>query len=81
MNNLDKIIDNDIIIITLDNAKDSVIKYINSKDKLYNIKVYSKSELLENIYFSYDEKTINYLINSKNLSRITKKWYGISFYG
>ena len=30
MNNLDKIIDNDIIIITLDNAKDSVIKYINS---------------------------------------------------
>ena len=52
MNNLDKIIDNDIIIITLDNAKDSVIKYINSKDKLYNIKVYSKSELLKNIYFS-----------------------------
>ena len=51
MNNLDKIIDNDIIIITLDNAKDSVIKYINSKDKLYNIKVYSKSELLKNIYF------------------------------
>lgn len=80
MNNLDKIIDNDIIIITLDNAKDSVIKYINSKDKLYNIKVYSKSELLKNIYFSYDEKTINYLINSKNINYDTALMYIKSMY-
>lgn len=60
--NLDEILDDNIILIIPNTSKNSIVKYISSLDKMYNLKIMTFSEVLEHLFFSYDYKTIHYLI-------------------
>ena len=53
-------------LIVTDNKKE-VIDYISSKKKLIQFKVMSLSEFRERFYFSFDLKTIDYLMNKYDL--------------
>ena len=54
------------ILITPFNLKKKVLEYINSLDRLVNIKIISFEELKKKIIFNYDENTILYLIEKYN---------------
>ena len=52
----------DIIICPYD-TKRYLLKKISDEHILYNITFYTKEEFISKYYFSYDLKTINYLMN------------------
>lgn len=62
---IDKIKDNSILVVN-NNIKDKIIEEIRNSNKIINIKFMSLDELRKNYYFSYDEKTIYYLMNKYN---------------
>lgn len=59
--------ENNSVLIIPNNIKNKVIKKINSDDRLHNIKYMSKEELYRSYYFSYDEKTIYYVMKKYNV--------------
>ena len=54
--------DNTIIIVP-NYLKEQTLLYINSTQKLKNIKVMSLKSFIENYFFSYNEQAIYFLIN------------------
>ena len=63
---LDEFLTNDSILVIPNENKDKIIEDIRSNYGLINIKFMSMKELFCSYYFSYDEKTIYYLINKYN---------------
>ncbi|MBQ6494608.1 MAG: PD-(D/E)XK nuclease family protein [Bacilli bacterium] len=57
---------NNTLLIINDNYKDKVINDIRNNNYFLDIKFMSLNEFKNNYYFSYDEKTIYYLINKYN---------------
>ena len=70
---VDKLIENTIKIVK-SNEKDKIIEDIR-KEKIINIKFMTMKELRERFYFSYDEKTIYYLMNKYNYNYDVAKKY------
>ena len=64
---LDFLGDNTIIVCNYSYQKE-ILKEINKRDKLYNIKFFSMNEFINHYYFSYDEKTISYIMKEYNCS-------------
>ncbi len=54
----------DTILIIPNNLKEKVLKYIDSLNKLINVKIFSLDELKKKIYFDYDNKAILYLMDN-----------------
>ena len=75
MKELIKYIDEDTLLIVPNNIKDDVIKYLRDYNNLLNIKIMSIEELVNNLTFTYDEKTIYELMNSKNINYDISKLY------
>lgn len=71
---MEKLKNNTIVITSYEN-KVNILKEINKKDKLINIKFLTKEELLKKYYFSYDEKTIYYLMNKYGYKYEVAKLY------
>lgn len=55
---------NNTILIIPKNIKQKIILYLNSFDKMFDIKIYTIEEFRKRLLFDYDEKTIYYLINN-----------------
>lgn len=66
--------DNQIIICSSDYKK-KILKLLNEHKLLLNIKFFSIREFIDKIDFSYDEKSIYYLINKYNLKPSNAKMY------
>lgn len=54
------------LIICPNETKMKLLKEASSKDKLLNIKFMTKEEYKKIYYFSYDEKTLAYLMKKYN---------------
>jgi len=65
---IEKYLDINNLIITPNCYKKKVIKEINSLDYLVSYKVMDIKEFLNKFFFSYDKKTINYIVNNYNLT-------------
>lgn len=63
-----KDIKEETLLILPSNLKTKVLKRLNSLENLVNIKMISFEELKKEIFFSYDEDTIVYLMDKYNLS-------------
>ena len=68
MEKLEKL-ENNTIIITEYPYKLDLLKKLNKEEKLFNIKFMDMKELIERIYFYYDEKAIYYLMKNYSLKR------------
>ncbi len=66
--------DNDLVI-TENVYKLEILRKLNEKKELINIKFMTQKELLSKYYFSYDEKTIYYLINKYKINESIAKVY------
>ena len=53
------------VLIVKNNIKNKIIEELNNNG-LFNIKVMSLKEVLNKYYFTYDEKTIYYLVSKYN---------------
>ena len=65
--NIDIDLNNKILIIP-NNIKTKVVKNINNLPKLSNVKILTDQEFITNLTIDYNEKSIIYLMNNKNLS-------------
>ena len=65
-NNINNI--NNCILITPLNLKTKVLEYLNSLDRLVNIKILSFEELKKKVLFDYDDRAILYLIENYNFN-------------
>lgn len=68
MNIIENLTEN-TIVITEYKYKLDLLKKLNKEDKLYNIKFMDMKELINKVYFSYDEKAIYYLMKNFSLKR------------
>ena len=59
---------NNKILIIPNNIKTKVVKYINNLPKLSNVKILTDQEFITNLTIDYNEKSIIFLMNNKNLS-------------
>jgi len=66
---------NNTLLIIPNNIKNKVIKKLSSENILLNIKIMSIEEFRNSFYFSYDEKTIYYLMNTYNYKYTIAKEY------
>lgn len=73
--NIDKYLENNIIFIIPNNIKKKLIKYINNKSKMYDIKILTLNEFKKSYFFDYNKKTIKYLMDNYNLNFKTAKEY------
>lgn len=73
LNNL--IIENNTLLIIPNNIKNKVIKKLSSDSILLNIKIMSLDEFKNKFYFSYDEKSIYYLMNKYGYKYTIAKEY------
>lgn len=64
--NFIKDINKDTILIIPNVLKNKVLKYIDTLDKLVNIKIYSLDEIKKHIYFDYNDDAILYLMDKYN---------------
>ena len=62
---VDYLKENNLIITS---NKKKVVKEMNKTNSLIQYKVMTKKEFLDNYCFSYDKKTIKYLIEKENIS-------------
>lgn len=80
-------LENNLLIICPSTYKREILKYLEEKRLMFNIKFMSKEEYIKNYLFDYDEKTINYLVHKgmkvdnaitlvKNLYYIQNREYG-----
>ena len=74
MDFLDKIIDKTIIVCP-SSIKKRVLKEIDKKDKLINVKIYSLEELKRLVFFDYDINAILYLMDKYHYSYDVSKYY------
>ena len=65
---LESYLKNNLILIISNNIKNKIIKYINSLNQMYNIKIMTFNDIKKHLLFDYNEQTIYYLINQKNIS-------------
>ena len=65
MNFLDTI-DEETILIIPNNIKSKILRYIDSLDKLINVKIFDFNEIKCHIFFDYDEEALLYLIDKYN---------------
>ena len=63
--NFDMLLDNSILVVD-NNVKDMVIESIRNTHKLIDVKFMSFLDIKRNFYFSYDDKTIYYMIKKYN---------------
>ena len=63
-----ELIENDMILVLPNNMKENVIKEVSSLDKIYNIKFMSLKELIDSLTFTYDERSIYYLIKKYDMN-------------
>lgn len=63
------------IIICPNDQKKKILNKLSNQDKLFNIKFFTKKEFINNYYFSYNDKTIYYLMNKYNLNIDVVKVY------
>lgn len=59
-------INTDTILIIPNVLKSKVLKYIDTLDRLVNVKMYSLDEIKKHIYFDYSEEAILYLMDKYN---------------
>ena len=71
----DKLAQDNTLIITNDSSRHYLIKNINNLSKIFDIKVITPRELIENYYFKYDERAIYYLINKYHIKYDIAKIY------
>ena len=57
-----------VIFIVPNDFKTDLLKIINKEDSLYDIKIYSLNDLKTKLLFTYDEKTMFYLMKNYNMS-------------
>lgn len=67
--NIIKKLEENAIVITEYTHKIELLKELDKEDKLFNIKFMDMKELINKIYFSYDEKAIYYLMKNYSLKR------------
>ena len=65
---LNELIENNMILVLPNNMKENVIKEVSSLDKIYNIKFMSLKELIDSLTFTYDERSIYYLIKKYDMN-------------
>ena len=65
MNFLDTI-DEETILIIPNNIKSKILRYIDSLDKLINVKIFDFNEIKRHIFFDYDGEALLYLIDKYN---------------
>lgn len=70
-----KDIKNNSIVVTEYDYKTKLLKEINNSSEFVAVKFMTKKEFLNNYYFSYDEKTIYYLMDKYHLDCSTAKIY------
>ena len=73
LNNL--IISNNTLLIIPNNIKNKVLKKLSVENTLLNIKIMSIEEFRNKFYFSYDEKSIYYLMNKYDYKYSIAKEY------
>ena len=56
------------IVICPSNVKDFLIKSISINNPFLRIKFFTKEEVLEGVYYSYDDKTLLYLVKRYSFS-------------
>ena len=61
-----KDIKEDTVLIIPSSLKVKMLEFIDTLDKLINVKIYSLDEIKKHLYFSYDEKAILYLMDKYN---------------
>ena len=70
-----KDIKNNSIVVTEYDYKTKLLKEINNSSEFVAVKFMTKKEFLNNYYFSYDEKTIYYLMDKYHLDCSAAKIY------
>ncbi len=65
--NLENYLTNNSFFIVPSNLKIKLIKYLNSLNKMYNIKILSFNDIKKALLFDYDTKTIHYIMNKNNI--------------
>ena len=73
MNFLDTI-DEETILIIPNNIKSKILRYIDSLDKLINVKIFDFNEIKRHIFFDYDGEALLYLIDKYNLDLLIEKY-------
>lgn len=68
MNIIEKLREN-TVVVTEYAYKIDLLKKLSKESKLFNIKFMDMKELINKMYFSYDEKTIYYLMKNFSLNR------------
>lgn len=56
-------LENNMIIVTENKYKESILKTISLSSRLFNINIISKSEFIKRFYFDYNEEAVYYLMN------------------
>ena len=64
---LEKYLTNNQILIIPNNIKDKIIRYLNSLDKMYNIKIITDNELITKLTFDYSTQTIYYIMQNNKI--------------
>ena len=72
---MNKYIKDNLLIICPNEEKIKILDNLNKEDKLYDIKFMTKEEFKNNYYFSYNEKTLYYLLTKYNLNLDVAKVY------
>ena len=68
------------LIICPNDTKEKLLEEYSNRDDLLNIKFMNKDEYISNYYYSYDEKTIQYLMDKYNFNIDVCKVYLKSMY-
>ena len=61
---LEKYLKDNIILVIPNNLKNTVLKDLNNLDSIFNLKIISLKELVDSITYTYDSKTIYYLVSN-----------------
>jgi hypothetical protein len=78
--NLEKYLKDNTIFIIPNNIKYNFIKYVNSFNTLFSIKIYTIDDIKKHLLFDYDEQAIYYLINKYNFSFNVAREYLTNMY-
>ena len=65
---LKELIENNMILVLPNNMKENAVKEVSNLDKIYNIKFMSLKELIDSLTFTYDERSIYYLIKKYDMN-------------
>lgn len=68
-------IEDNTLIITNNSNKDYLLRTISEYNKIYSIKIMTINEFISSYYYTYDEKTIYYLMNKYNIKSSVARIY------